>query len=104
MNTVPTFIELKTLYSETANEFFFQLICYHIMLFTGLVWDPLINSYIGVSLLSCVFLLLGVNMGAILYIGLKKFIFSRKIKRLAKIRARIIRERDEAIHLLRASN
>jgi hypothetical protein len=39
LNYVPTFRERLTFLTEVANEALFLIMCYHIVLFIGLIWD-----------------------------------------------------------------
>jgi len=43
----PKYSETLTLKSETFNEIMFLLICYHMVLFSNLVWNPEMKQQIG---------------------------------------------------------
>jgi ABC-type sugar transport system permease subunit len=92
----PVFKESLTLKVETFNETIFLLICYHMVLFSNLIWDPTMKENIGQSMIGCVFCLLGVNTVVIMTVSCGNIKHKGKLKYLKKIRADKMRQRYEA--------
>ena len=96
----PRFTERLTLAAETFNESVFLVMCYHMVLFSNLIWDPNMKKQIGVSLIFCVFTLLGVNTLIIATVSIKQIIRNKKINKLKKTQTEHIRQRNIALHVI----
>ena len=59
------------LWSELANEAVFLLVCYHMVLFSNLIWEPHIKVIVGYSMIVFSLSLLSGNSFCIVYVTLK---------------------------------
>ena len=69
----PKFDPPTVMWTEIANESIFLVICYHMVLFSNLIWAPDIKLYVGISLIVCLVSLLGGNTLFIAYVSIKGY-------------------------------
>lgn len=96
----PVFVEKLTLKVETFNEVIFLLICYHMVLFSNLIWLPELKQAIGKSLVTLVFSLLGVNTLVIIFVSLRNVIRTRRLKYLKSVQSEHIRQKTIACEVI----
>ena len=92
----PRFTDPFTLKVETFNEVIFIVMCYHMVLFSNLVWVPATKQTLGLSLISLIALLLGVNTLIILIVSVKQVLRNRRLKHLKGLRSESIEQRKVA--------
>ena len=103
LNYVPTFIDKVTAKQESFNEFFFLIICYHFVLFGGIIWGETLRKPVEVSLVFFLFLFLALNFFFIGFMSVRRMLSSRRLKKIATKRKKIIEERNSAIEILKDS-
>ena len=103
MNYVPTFKERLTFLVEVLNEALFLIMCYHIVLFIGLVWDFEPRRRVGKSLLTLLFTFLAVNVAIIVWVSVKGFMRASKLKKFKQKREKILKARDTNIKLIQSA-
>ena len=74
----PEFSPRTILWAELANEAILLLVCYHMILLSNLVWDPIARSVVGFSLIACIFGLLAGNTFFIVRLNLRKYSEKKK--------------------------
>ena len=79
---------------ENLNEAFFMVTMYHLVLFSGLIWDPELLHIIGISMISSVGLILLTGTIVILYINIKMIIRKLKLRKMKKTREAILKKRN----------
>jgi hypothetical protein len=104
LNYVPSFKERLTFLTEVANEFLFLIMCYHIVLFIGLIWDQKPKQRTGFSLLVFLALFFAGNVGVIIGVSVKGFIRGRKLKKYKQRRAKILSTRKNNIQMIQSAH
>lgn len=93
----PKFDPISIMYTEVVNESIFLLICYHMVLFSNLIWAPELKLAVGISLIFCLISLL---FGNTVFIAIVSCRGAKNKKRLAYIKKQhdsIIRERNTSL-------
>ena len=99
----PKFDPPTVMWSEVVNEAIFILICYHMVLFSNLVWDPLFKMAIGFSLIICC---VGLLFGNTIFIAIVSTKGAKQKKRLAFAKMRhsaIMKERQISLKALKSA-
>ena len=99
----PRYTEKLTLSIETFNESIFLLICYHMVLFSNLIWQPELKEKIGFSLLTCIFGLLFVNTIVIIVVSIQKIKRNSKLAFLSKRQKEHVQQRDIAANVIKGA-
>ena len=68
------------MWTEIANEGMFLIICYHMVLFSNLIWAPHIKLYVGISLIIFLVGLLGGNTLFIAFVSVKGYKRNKRFK------------------------
>ena len=93
LNQVSPHDEGKTIVTETFNEVFLTLICYHFILLTDLISDPELKLKIGNSLVGFIIAMIACNLVIIVTESLKPLLRSFRLKRLQKKHAEAMANR-----------
>ena len=96
----PRYSERATLIVETFNEFIFLCVCYHIVLFSNLIWAPEVKKQTGTSLLGFVFTLLLVNTIVIIVVSIMNIKRKTKLGVLENRQKEFVRQRNTAIGVI----
>ena len=89
--------------TEVINESIFLMICYHMVLFSNLVWKPSVKFAVGFSMIAC---LVGLLFGNTLYIASVTMRAAKINKRMKYIKTRhaaIMKERKTALDALKSA-
>ena len=81
LNSSRIYAERFPLYLENLNESFFLIVCYHILLFTNVLDDPILISNVGKSMLVGIGLILMTGMVVIMFVNIKEFFWYVKKKK-----------------------
>ena len=81
LNSSRIYAERFSLYLENLNESFFLIVCYHILLFTNVLDDPILISNVGKSMLVGIGLILMTGMVVIMFVNIKEFFWYVKKKK-----------------------
>ena len=103
MHHCPVFYEKFTLQLETFNEILFLVMCYHMVLFSNLIWLPELKKSIGKSLVYMVFFLLGSNTLVIVLVSIKGCLRNKRLKFLKKRQAKELAKKDVVLGILEAA-
>ena len=76
------------------------MICYHMVLFTNLIWRPTLKKSIGNSMIFFVFFLLGVNTIVIGTVSIKQILRNKRLKYLKGIQTEEMRKRNVALEVV----
>ena len=78
----PRFDPVTIMWTEVVNESVFLVICYHMVLFSNLIWDSGLKLAVGISLIFCLVSLL---FGNTVFIACVSARGAKEKKRLAYI-------------------
>lgn len=78
----PKFDPITIMWTEVVNESVFLVICYHMVLFSNLIWDSDLKLAVGISLIVC---LVGLLFGNTVFIACISARGAKDKKRLAYI-------------------
>ena len=100
----PKFDPITIMWTEVINESVFLLICYHMVLFSNLIWDTTLKLAVGISLIVC---LVGLLFGNTIFIACVSVRATKAKKKLAYIQKRhaaLVKERRTALNILKSAN
>jgi hypothetical protein len=84
---VTPYDDSSTVVIETINEVFLLLICYHFILLTDLLSDPMLKFKIGWSLCGHVLAMIAMNLLIIVFVSLTQLCIDLKKKKAERMRA-----------------
>ena len=91
----------RTIYwTEIANEAMFLLICYHILLFSNLIWDQQVKLSVGISLIIFLVCLLGGNTLFIAVVSVRGYLSQKRIKYIKSRHSVVMQQRLSSLSLL----
>ena len=70
------------------------------VLFSNLIWNPSLRKTVGWSMIGCLFFFLAINTLVIIYISVKNMLRSSRLKYLAKLRDKEMKERDLELSMM----
>lgn len=85
INSATPHSESFSLATEVINETMFLLVCYHFVLFTNVVSDPIIRNQVGWSLITFIGAMFAFNVGVIVFVTYKGLSRKFYLKKLQKI-------------------
>ena len=91
------------MWTEIANEGMFLIICYHMVLFSNLIWAPHIKLYVGISLIVFLVSLLGGNTLFIAFVSVKGYKRNKRFKYIKKRHETIMDERTTALSVINSA-
>lgn len=100
----PKFDPPSILWTELTNEGIFLFICYHMVLFSNMIWAPDTKTMVGYSLVVCLVGLLLGNTILIAIVSCKGSKQKKRIKYLKKQHEKIMKERQAALDALESAN
>ena len=103
LNYVPSFKEKMSFTTEVLNEGLFLIMCYHFVLFIGLIWDQKPKRNTGTSLLVFLFVFFAVNLAIIIFVSVKGLIRSKKLSHYKKKRDAILKTRKTNIQMIKSA-
>ena len=74
----PKFEPKSIMWTEVVNEGIFLLICYHMVLFSNLIWAPTVKAAVGFSLIACLVSLLAGNTLFIAVVSLRGYMKKKR--------------------------
>jgi len=92
------------MWNEVVNEGIFLIICYHMVLFSNLIWDSSVKAAVGISLIVCLVSLLAGNTIFIAMISLRGAKVNKRAQFIKKKHESIMKERKEALDVLKSAN
>jgi len=92
------------MWNEVVNEGIFLIICYHMVLFSNLIWDASVKAAVGVSLIVFLVSLLAGNTLFIAMISLRGAKVNKRAAYIKKKHESIMNERKEALDVLKSAN
>ena len=96
----PKFDPPTVMWTEIANEGMFLIICYHMVLFSNLIWAPHIKLYVGISLIVFLVSLLAGNTFFIGYVSWQGYKRNKRYKYIKNRHETIMKERKTALAVI----
>ena len=92
------------MWNEVVNEGVFLIICYHMVLFSNLIWDTSVKAAVGASLIVFLASLLLGNTCFIALISLRGAKVKKRAQFIKKKHESIMNERKEALDVLKSAS
>lgn len=90
----PRFNPPSIMWTEVVNEGIFLLICYHMVLFSNLIWLPSVKLAVGISLICCLVSLLAGNTFYIAAVSFKGYKNKKRVSYIKKQHESLMKERE----------
>ena len=99
----PKYNPTAIMWTEVINESIFLLICYHMVLFSNLVWKPSVKFAVGVSMIGCLVTLLFGNTMYIAQVSMRAAKINKRTKYIKNRHTAIMKERKTALDALKSA-